>query len=106
MQIGWPMAKELLLTARLVKSKEAYRIGLLDHLVPSDQLMPKAMEIAQQISANDPRMVQGIKELMIQDVGVKGEEMYSNERKALEGKLRPTAPTEAFKEFLDRKGRK
>ena len=106
MQIGWPMAKELLFTARLVKSKEAYNIGLLNHLVPSDQLMPKAIEIAQQISANDPRMVQGIKELMIQNVGVIWEKMYRNEKNALEGKLRPTAPTDAFKDFLDRKGRK
>ena len=106
MQVGWPMAKELLFTARVVGAEEAYRIGLLNYVVPSEQLMPKAMEIAQQIAANDPRMVQGIKELMIQDVGAGWEQMYANELEAQAGKLKPTPPLEGFKEFLDRKGRR
>src|ERR1019366_8357598 len=32
-QIGWPMAKELLFSARIVEAEEAYRVGLLNHLV-------------------------------------------------------------------------
>ena len=106
MQVGWPIAKELLLTARVVEAEEAYRIGLLNHLVPSEQLMSRAMEIAKQIAANDPRMVQGIKELMISDVGAQWEQMYRNELEALEGKLQPGPVTQGFKEFLDRKGRR
>jgi enoyl-CoA hydratase/carnithine racemase len=106
MQVGWPMAKELLFTARVVEAEEAYRIGLLNHLVPSEQLMPKAMELARLIAANDPRMVQGIKELLIEDVGAGWEQMYNNEMEAQAGKLSPTPVLEAFKPFLDRKGRK
>ena len=64
-QVGWPVAKELLFTARVVEAEEAYRIGLLNHLVPSEQLMDKAMELASLIAANDPRMVQGVKDLLI-----------------------------------------
>ena len=45
-QVGWPIAKELLFTGRVVDAEEAYRIGLLNHLVPSDQLREKTMEIA------------------------------------------------------------
>ena len=37
-QVGWPIAKELLFTARVVEAEEAHRIGLLNHLVPRDQL--------------------------------------------------------------------
>ena len=61
MQVGWPMAKELLLTARVVGAEESLRIGLLNHLVPAEELMHKAIELANLIAANDPRMVQGIK---------------------------------------------
>ena len=43
--MGWPIAKELLFTARVVEADEAHRIGLLNHLVPAEQLMDKAMEI-------------------------------------------------------------
>ncbi len=106
MQIGWPKAKELLLTARVVEAEEAYRIGLLNHLVSTDALMPKSMEIAQQIAANDPRMVQGIKELMVDAVGEGWRWMYDNETAAQKGKLSPTPVEEGFAEFLARKGRK
>ena len=106
MQVGWPIAKELLFSARVVEAEEAYRIGLLNHIVSSDELMPKAMEIAQQIAANDPRMVQGIKELMIEDVGQDWRRMYDNEAAAQKGKLSATPVEEGFADFLARKGRK
>jgi len=106
MQVGWPVAKDLLLTARVVEADEAYRIGLLNYLVPSAELMDKAMEVAAQVAANDPRMVQGIKELMIDDVGDGWRQMHDREAEAQAGKLAPTPVLEGFKPFLDRKGRK
>ncbi len=106
MQVGWPKAKELLFSARVVEAEEAFRIGLLNHLVSADELMPKAIEIAQQIAANDPRMVQGIKELMLEDVGRGWRWMYDNEAAAQKGKLSATPVEEGFAEFLARRGRK
>ncbi len=106
MQVGWPVAKDLLLTARVVEADEAYRIGLLNYLVPSAELMDKAMDVAAQVAGNDPRMVQGIKELMIQDIGDSWRQMHDNEVEAQAGKLAPTPLLEGFKSFLDRKGRK
>lgn len=106
MQVGWPVAKELLFTARVVEADEAYRVGLLNHLVPSGRLMDRALEIARQIAANDPRMVQGIKRLMLQGIGASWTQMYQNELDAQAGSLRPTSGVEeAFKDFLARKGR-
>lgn len=104
-QVGWPIAKELLFTARVVESEEAYRIGLLNHLVPADQLMEKAMELAGLIADNDPRMVQGVKELLIDDIGEGWRRHYDNEIEAQATKLAPTPVLEGFKPFLDRKGR-
>src|SRR5438874_13016351 len=40
-QVGWPIAKELLFSARMVEAEEAYRIGLLNHLVARDELRAK-----------------------------------------------------------------
>ncbi len=106
MQVGWPMAKELLFTARVVEAEEAYRIGLLNHLATSNQLKDKALKIGRQIAANDPWNVQGIKELLIKDVGVPWKQMLANEREAQKGKLKATPVLEGFKPFLDRKGRR
>ena len=104
-QVGWPMAKELLFTARVVHAEEALRIGLLNHLVPSEQLMDKAMELALLIADNDPRMVQGVKDLLIDDIGAPWRDHYDNELEAQKVKLAPTPVLEGFKPFLDRKGR-
>ncbi len=106
MQVGWPKAKELLFTGRVVEAEEAFQIGLLNHLVPSGELMAKAVEIGQLIAANDERMVQGIKDLAIENVGAGWREMHDNEVDARETKLVATTVEEGFKEFLDRKGRK
>ena len=104
MQVGWPIAKELLFTGRVVEAEEACRIGLLNHLVPAGELMPKALELAKQIAGNDDRMVQGIKELMIEHVGATWRRMYDNEWEAIMGRLQGSPVEEGFKAFLDRKG--
>ena len=64
-QVGWPIAKELLFTARVVEAEEAYRIGLLNHLVPREQLRMKTMNLARQIAANNRASVIGIKALLL-----------------------------------------
>lgn len=106
MQVGWPQAKELLFSARVVEAEEAHKMGLLNHLVSADKLMPKAKEIASLIAANDPRMVQGIKELLMDNVGNGWRWMHDNESQAQRGKLAPTPVEEGFADFIARKGRK
>lgn len=106
MQVGWPKAKELLFTTRVVEAEEALRIGLLNHLVSADELMPKAMELARQIAEADARMVQGIKEIMMDNVGSGWRGMHDRESAAQRGKLSPTPVEEGFKDFITRKGRK
>lgn len=106
MQIGWPAAKELLFTARVVEAQESLQLGLLNHLVDTDQLMSKSRELANLIANNDPRMVQGTKELMIGNIGDSWHNHYESELEALKTKLLPTPVLEGFKPFIERKGRK
>ena len=102
--VGWARAKELLYTARVVEAEEALQIGLLNKLVPSDQLMDAAIEMGRQIAANTPEMVQGIKQLLHEDIGRAWREMFEAERNALTSTLKPSPPSEGFAEFLSRKG--
>ncbi|MFL2759574.1 MAG: enoyl-CoA hydratase/isomerase family protein [Dehalococcoidia bacterium] len=106
MQVGWPKAKELLLTARVVEADESLQIGLLNHLVDSSELLNKANELASLIVGNDARMVQGIKKLLIDDIGESWESTYQKELNAQDNDLEPTPVLEGFKPFIDRKGRK
>lgn len=52
--IGKGKAKELIFTAKRITAKEAEQIGLVEYAVPREQLMEKAMEIAEQIVVNAP----------------------------------------------------
>jgi enoyl-CoA hydratase len=53
---------ELLLTAKLVDASEAARIGLINHVVSAERLMPWALETAETIAANSPSAVRAVKE--------------------------------------------
>ena len=102
--VGWARAKELLYTARVVTADEAFQMGLLNKVVPSEQLLDAAIEMGRQIAGNTPEMVQGIKQMMIEHLGRGWLEMYEAEKTALSTTLKPSPVAEGFKEFLSRKG--
>jgi enoyl-CoA hydratase/carnithine racemase len=104
--VGWARAKELLYTARVVGAEEAFQIGLLNKLVSSAELREAALEMGRQIAANTPEMVQGIKQLLQEDLGRGWREMYDAERHALSSTHRPPPVAEGFAEFLGRKGKR
>ena len=104
-QVGWPMAKELLFTGRVIEAEESLRIGLLNHLVPCDQLKEKTMEIATTIAKNRSDSVIGIKALLMQDMGQDLETQWSNEKEYTRNVSRGAKAEEAFPEFIARKGR-
>lgn len=61
-QIGYVHAMELLLTARFIDAQEAARLGLVNRVVPADQLMGWALETATLIASNSPSAVQAVKQ--------------------------------------------
>src|SRR5947208_9675190 len=79
-QVGWPIAKELLFSGRVVEAEEAQRIGLLNHLVPCDQLREKTMWLGTIIAKNRRESVMGIKRLLLEDLAGGLEQQWSNAR--------------------------
>jgi enoyl-CoA hydratase len=104
-QVGWPMAKELLFSGRIVEAEEAYRIGLLNHMVPCDQLRDKTMQLATMIASNSRESVIGVKELLLRDMGCNLEEQWANERDYTTNVVRGAKAEDAFPEFIARKGK-
>jgi 2-(1,2-epoxy-1,2-dihydrophenyl)acetyl-CoA isomerase len=103
MVVGWAKAKELLYTARVVTADEAVQMGLLNKVVPSEHLLDAAIEMGRQIGTNTPEMVQGIKQMLLEDIGRGWREMYDAEKTALSTTLKPSPVKEGFKDFLARK---
>ena len=104
-QVGWPIAKELLFSGRVVEAEEAHRIGLLNHLVPCAQLREKTMWLATMIAKNRRESVMGIKQLLLQDLGRSLEEQWTNERHYTTNVVRGAKAETAFPEFIARRGR-
>lgn len=52
--VGKGIAKELILSARRVQAPEALRIGLVNRVVPAQQVLAESMALAETIAANAP----------------------------------------------------
>jgi enoyl-CoA hydratase/carnithine racemase len=63
--VGFSNAMYLLLTGQFIDAVEAHRIGLVQEVVPLDQLLSRAYELAQTICANAPMAVRMTKELAL-----------------------------------------
>jgi len=55
--IGEGRAKELTYTADIINAQEAYRIGLVNHVYPQEQVMDEAKKMAKKIAAKAPLAV-------------------------------------------------
>ncbi len=63
--IPWCKAAELLLMGQQIDAQEAYRIGLINKVVPKEELMPTAKQWAEIICEQGPLAVRAAKEAMI-----------------------------------------
>ncbi len=80
-QIPFAKAMELILTGELMNAQEALELGFLNYVLPSDQVMGKAMEIAGKIARNGPLAVQKAKEIILHTRGMRVEDAYDLEWK-------------------------
>ena len=104
--VGWPKAKELLYSGREIFADEAFQIGLLNHLVPVENLLEKAVEVASGIAKNRIEGVANIKQMLVEHTGLPIEEQFRNEVNARTDRFKGLSVEDGFKDFLERKGRK
>ncbi|MCF8709430.1 enoyl-CoA hydratase/isomerase family protein [Rhizorhapis sp. SPR117] len=60
-QMGWAASMEMLLTARPIDAERALRLGLINEVVPHDELIETARRWAAEICRNSPMAVQATK---------------------------------------------
>jgi enoyl-CoA hydratase len=68
--IAFARAMEILLTGDSITAQEAYKIGLINQVVPKGELLAAAEKMAERILANGPCAVRAIKESVIRGLSL------------------------------------
>lgn len=86
--VGPGAARDLLFTGRRIDAGTAFRIGLIDRLVPADDALPAALALAGEIAANAPLAVRALKAALDRSAGLppgRASEIIMRMRDALDG---------------------
>jgi enoyl-CoA hydratase len=67
-QIPWAIAMQLLLTGKNIDAQRAYEVGLINEVVPADQLMPTALKLAERMCRNGPLAMKTAKEISVRSL--------------------------------------
>ncbi|MCP4039980.1 MAG: crotonase/enoyl-CoA hydratase family protein [bacterium] len=78
-QIPYAMAMEMLMVGGTFTAQQALDMGLLNYVVPRDQLIAKARELAGRLAENGPLAVQKIKEGVVRSSGLPLHDAYKIE---------------------------
>ncbi|HRE00369.1 MAG TPA: enoyl-CoA hydratase/isomerase family protein [Ilumatobacteraceae bacterium] len=100
--VGWGKTKEWLLTGRVIEPEEALASGLLNHIVPDDEVLPRALETAATIASYPPAAVQGLKSVLHANVGRSLADSYNGENTYLHTKIKFGRTSDLFSNFLNK----
>jgi enoyl-CoA hydratase/carnithine racemase len=100
-----PMAKaaEMLLTGDRIDANEAYRLGIVNKVVPPAELMAAAEALANKIAKNGPLAVRAAKEAMIRGTSMTLDEGMQLELDLVESLLDTEDAKEGPKAFAEKR---
>jgi len=102
-QIPFCQAMEILLVGDHLPAQEAYRMGLVNYVVPAEQVIPKAEEIARKIADNGPLAVRKIKETVLRALSVSLEEGFTIEDEGARLVLNSEDAKEGPRAFIEKR---
>lgn len=102
-KIGAAAACELILTGEMIGAEEAYRVGLVQKVVQSQDLLPYCRRIASAIVSRAPLAVTASKRAIIDGMNVSLEKGYVREREAFSQLFKTQDIREGTKAFLEKR---
>jgi enoyl-CoA hydratase len=102
-QVASAAAAELLLIGDRISASEAYRIGLVNRVVPSNEVLPTAEQMAQRMSKNSPLAMRKAKEAMLASSGRSLEEAFGVEDACIKVVLRSADAKEGSRAFMEKR---
>ena len=102
-QMPYCKAMEILLTGNLIDAPEAYRLGLVNYVVPGAQVIAKAEELAAAIAANGPIAVRAIKQGVRRAVGHTYEDGFKIENEVARPVMKSEDAREGPRAFIEKR---
>jgi len=96
-------AAEMLLTGESIDAQEAYRLGLVNKVVPLSQLLPTAKEWAENLCSLGPLALRAAKEAMLKGLDMDLESGLRLEQRLFESLLDTEDYEEGTKAFVERR---
>ena len=101
--VGKYKAMEMILTGKSISADEAYRIGLVNHVVPPESLMEETKRIAAEIASKPPLSIRAAKEAILRAQDTTVEMGLEFERKAFYMLFATEDAKEGMKAFLEKR---
>jgi enoyl-CoA hydratase len=102
-QMPYCKAMEILLTGNLIDAQEAYRLGLVNYVVPANQVIAKAEELAAVIAANGPIAVRAIKQGVRRAIGHPYDEAFKIENEVARPVMKSQDAREGPRAFIEKR---
>jgi enoyl-CoA hydratase len=102
-QIPFCKAMEMLMVGDPVSAQEAHRIGLVNYVVPADQVMLKTEELARKIAGNGPVAIRTIKETVLRALSMSLEDGFQLENEAARMVLATDDAKEGPRAFIEKR---
>ncbi len=86
-----------------MSAQEAHRIGLVNEVVPLEQVLPRAEELARKIAVNGPVAVRKIKETVLRSLSVSFDEGFRMENENAKVVLATEDAKEGPRAFMEKR---
>lgn len=101
--VGPSLAAELIYTGGMTSAERAERMGLVNRVVPSAELLPAAKALTGQVLANPGALVRSVKRSLREEAGDSLDEALARELAAQEAAFRSPAFREGIAAFLQKR---
>ena len=102
-QISWAAAAEILLVGDRISAADALRIGLVNRVVPGEQVLATAQALAQTMRQNSPLAMRKAKEAMVASSGRSLDEAFGVEDQCIKVVLRSEDAREGSRAFIEKR---
>ncbi len=102
-QVPHSQAMALLLTGETINAQQALAMGLVNEVVDSDEVLPRALALAELIAANAPLAVMEIKQAMAACEGVSQEEARKIEKNSYRRIMETEDAREGPRAFIEKR---